>query len=66
MTCKLHLPQLLVWTVKWQAVTPENFLFALQKIFVASNFWEIFWIMISLQLNISLCIDLVLMIKYPF
>jgi hypothetical protein len=38
----------------------------LKKIFVAANFWEVFWIMITLQLNIVLCLDLVLMIKYPF
>lgn len=53
-------------TVKWQQPTPETLIVSLREIFVASNFWEIFWIMITLQLNIVLCLDLVLMIKYPF
>jgi hypothetical protein len=66
MTCRLYLPQMLIVTVKWQSATPDLLVLALKEIFVASNFWEIFWMMITLQLNMSLCLDLVLMIKYPF
>lgn len=66
MTCKLYLPQMLIATAKWHSPTAEELVLALKEIFVASNFWEIFWIMITLQLNMSLCLDLVLMIKYPF
>ena len=66
MTCKLYLPELLIWTVKWEQAVPQTMVLALKKIFVASNFWEIFWMVTSLQLNMSLCLDLILMIKYPF
>lgn len=31
-----------------------------------STFWEVFWIQLSLTLNIFVCIDLVLMIIHPF
>jgi len=48
MTCKLYLPELLIWTVKWEQAVPQLMVLALKKIFVASNFWEIFWMMTTL------------------
>lgn len=66
MSCRMYIPQVMCWTMFFKPSTYKCQDRAIKMIFVSSNFWEVFWIMVTLQLNICLCVDLVLMIKYPF
>lgn len=65
MTCKLGLPKLFAYTMFQSGDLEERCLYTYQY-FVLAYFSEVFWLYMALCLNTCLCVDLILMIKYPF
>jgi len=64
-TCGLKLPQLLC-ILTFSPINEENTLTYTLFLMKTANFWEAFWLQISIFLSIATTIDLVLMIKHPF
>jgi len=65
MACKIGLPKLFAYTLFKSADYEERCVYAFQFYFLGWIF-EVFWLYMALSLNTCLCIDLMLMIKYPF
>lgn len=62
----MKLPEMIVWTTKWQEPTVDSKLIALFQIIQNTTFIELAGIVFSMCLNICLQYDLVQMIRQPF
>lgn len=65
MACKLGLPTFFAYSLFESGDIQEKCLYAYQTINLAFVS-EVFWLFMACALNTCLCLDLILMIKYPF